>query len=498
MKKEEIREIAGAVDRSGWKKVEVEYGKDFLEISVPPDCRVLTMKEMPVIADSPAAIRAALARPIQSPTLAEIVRRKAKRPEDVTVAITVSDITRPVPYKGENGIMAPLLQELAAAGIGRSNITIVVGTGMHRPSTEREKLVMLGEEVCRDYRIVDHDCEDLDSLAHVGKTRTGGDVYVNAVFHRADVRIATGLVESHFMAGVSGGRKSICPGLVDRRTIQKFHSPAFLESPLADNLILEGNPCHEESLEVALTVGVDFIVNVNLDRDMRLLKVVAGDLVAAHREAYEFVRGYAAIVVDEPFDIVLTHGGYVGMNHYQTEKAACHALPIVKKTGTIIIAADNRDADPIGGLEYRSLLHLLKLQGADGYLRILQSPSWNFTKDQWGPEEWGKVVRKVGEEGLIYCAPAISREEYCMLPGRCGLDFLCEADSPSETDLKKAAEMVQNAFLFAWDRQRRNRERPSTAFIREGPYAVPMLKGARSLRPPSRQDERGCYGRQSS
>ncbi|MDX9821448.1 MAG: nickel-dependent lactate racemase [Syntrophales bacterium] len=484
--KQEIRKIVGSVDISGWKKVEVEYGKSHLEISVPPDCRVLTMKEMPAIADPPAAIRAALAKPISSPPLVEIVRRKAKRPEDVAVAITVSDITRPVPYKGTNGIMTPVLQELAAAGIRRSNITIVVGTGMHRPSTDQEKLDMLGEEVCRDYRIVDHDCEDLASLAYVGKTRSGGDVHVNAVFHRADLRIATGLVESHFMAGVSGGRKSICPGLVDRRTIQKFHSPAFLESPFADNLILEGNPCHEESLEVALTVGVDFIVNVNLDRDMRLLKVVAGDLVAAHREAYEFVKGYAAIEVDEPFDIVLTHGGYVGMNHYQTEKAACHALPIVKKTGTIIIAADNRDADPIGGLEYRSLLHLLKLQGADGYLRILQSPSWTFTKDQWGPEEWGKVVRKVGEEGLIYCAPAIPREQYCMLPGRCGLDFLCESDSPSASDLKKAAEMVQNAFLFAYNDHRRNSERPSTAFIREGPYAVPMLKSGKPAPPVSR------------
>jgi lactate racemase len=141
---------------------------------------------------------------------------------------------------------------------------------------------MLGEEVVRGYRIIDHDCEDLASLTFIGQSATGGDVFVNSAFSTADLRIATGLVESHFMAGLSGGRKAICPGLVDKRTIEKFHSPAFLESPLAQNLILEGNPCHEESLAIARTVGVDFIVNATLDKNLRPTGIFAGELEAAH------------------------------------------------------------------------------------------------------------------------------------------------------------------------------------------------------------------------
>ena len=473
--KETVRSVIGRVDQAGWKTVHLEYGAEVLKIVVPPDCRILTMKDMPVIEDPQAAIADALARPIASERIAGIVRKKSQSPHRLTAAVTVSDITRPVPYKGEAGILLPILRELESSGVERSDIAIVIGNGMHRPSTEAERIDMYGEDICRHYRIVDHNCDDSASMTHVGKTRTGGDVFVNSVFFHADIHIATGLVESHFMAGVSGGRKAVCPGLVDTRTIQKFHSPAFLESPLADNLMLEGNPCHEESLEIAEIVGVDFIVNVNLDKNMRLLKVVAGDLVAAHREAYEFVRNFAAIEVDEEFDVVLTHGGYVGRNHYQTVKAAYNALPVVKKTGTIIVAADNHDVEPIGGLEYRSLLHLLKLQGVDGYMKILENPSWIFTKDQWEPEMWAKVLRKIGEDGLIYCAPAIPREDYCMLPGRCGLDFLCEGDAAAP-GLEQAREMVQNALFLAYERQSRNVAKPRTALIREGPYSVPLFK----------------------
>lgn len=474
--KQDIKGIIRSVDRSDWKKVDVEFGKEHLGIFVPPDCRILSMKEMPVVADPRDAVRKAFAKPIQSPPLAEVIRRKVKHPEEAAVAVTVSDITRPVPYKGEGGLLMPLLHELEKSGVRRSNIYFIIGTGMHRLSTRQEEEEILGEDICRSFRIFNHDCEDSGSLSYVGKTRTGGDVYVNAAFRRADIRIATGLVESHFMAGFSGGRKAVCPGLVDRRTIQKFHSPAFLESPLADNLVLEGNPCHEEALEVAKTVGVDFIVNVNIDRDKRLLNVVAGDLAAAHREACEFVRSYAAVEVDHEFDIVLTHAGYVGLNHYQAEKAACHTRPIVKNTGTVIIAADNRDADPIGSPEYKSLIHLLKLQGADGYLNLLRSPGWTFTRDQWGPEMWGKVIRKIGEQGLIYCAPAIPRENYGTLPGLCGPDFLDNEDVSSATDRERAAEMVQNALLFAYGKYRRAGIWPSSAFISEGPYAVPVVK----------------------
>jgi nickel-dependent lactate racemase len=470
----DIQKKIKKMETKDWKKISVEFGQSVLEVSVPPECVELSMKEVPFLSDPGAALEKAFLNPIGSPTLEEILRKKSKPPEKLSVAIAVSDITRPVPYRGENGILLPILRRLESSGIPKQNIEIIVATGMHRASTDEEKVEMYGEEIVEQYKILDHDCENNGLLESIGKTRRGTHVYINRDFFFSDLKIATGAVESHFMTGISGGRKSVCPGLVDVKTIQKFHGPQYLEDPNATNLILEGNPCHEEALEVAKTVGVDFIVNANLDRDLRLTQIFTGDLVEAHMKAYEMIKGYAEIPLDREFDIVLTHGGYVGRDHYQTAKAGVGALPAVKEGGIIIIAANNRDSlEPIGSTEYKTLIHLLKMQGPDRYLGLIQSPDWQFTKDQWEPEVWGKVVRKVGEEGLIYCTIEISREDHCLLPGVCGLDLL--KGKRRTPTLEKAQEMVQNAILFAISRSREKGMEPTMAFIREGPYAVPIL-----------------------
>jgi nickel-dependent lactate racemase len=463
-------------DTKDWKKVSVEFGRNVMEVLVPQNSIELTMKEVAVLPDPQKAIEQAFLNPISSPSLEEIIRKKGKSPEMMSVAIAVSDITRPVPYKGEGGILLPLLRRLGSSGIKKENIKIIVATGMHRASTPEEKVEMYGKEVVEQYVILDHDCEDNALLESIGKTKRGTHVYVNRDFYFADLKIATGLVESHFFTGISGGRKSVCPGLVDIKTIQKFHGPLYLEDPHATNLVLEGNPCHEEALEVAQTVGVDFIINVNLDKDLRLVRIFTGDMVEGNLKAFEMIKGYAEIPLDEEFDIVLTHSGYVGRDHYQTAKAGVGALPAVKKGGIIIIAANNRDfINPIGSPEYRSLIHLLKLQGPDGYLDLLKTSSWKFTKDQWEPEVWGKVLRKVGEDGLIYCSLEIERENYCILPGICGLDFM--KGKRIKPAVEKAQEMVQKAVQFAVYRYREKGMEPTVAFIREGPYAVPVLKG---------------------
>ncbi len=473
--KPDLKRLINKMDRKDWKPIGVEFGRNILDVLVPPDCAELTMKDVPYLPNPREAIETALSSPISSPPLEEIIQRKGKPPEEMTVAIAVSDITRPVPYKGETGILPPLLRRLESSGIRKEKIKIVVATGMHRASTLEEKLEMYGQEVVDQYTILDHDCERTDLLESIGTTRRGTHVYVNRDFYFADLKIATGLVESHFFTGISGGRKSVCPGLVDVKTIQKFHGPIYLEDPNATNLVLDGNPCHEEALEVAQTVGVDFVINVNLDKDLRLVRVFAGDMVEANLKAFELIKGYAAIPIDKEFDIVLTHSGYVGRDHYQTAKAGVGALPAVKEGGTIIIAANNRDIiEPIGSPEYRSLIHLLKLQGPEGYLHLLKTPTWKFTKDQWEPEVWGKVLRKVGEEGLIYCSLEIERKNYCLLPGICGLDFV--KGKRIKPSLEKAQEMVQNAILFAIARYREKGIEPTFAFIREGPYAVPILK----------------------
>jgi nickel-dependent lactate racemase len=459
----------------GWKKVRVEFTGGPLVISVPPDCVELTMKKAEVLKNPAKEIQKAIDQPCGGPTLEEIIRGKRKDANQVKVAITISDITRPVPYQGKAGILPPLLKKLQALGIPRQNIRIIVGTGTHRASTPREKAEMLGKEIVSAYKVLDHDCQNESLLVSVGQTPTGTKVYLNRLFHEADLKIATGLTESHFMAGASGGRKAVCPGLVDLRTIQKFHSPEFLESPCATNLVFEGNPCHEEALAVAKSVGVDFTVTVTLDKDMRITGVFAGDLEKVLELAVEKIKTYVAIPVEEEFDIVLTHGGYVGRNHYQTAKAAVGAFPAVKEKGIIIIAADNHDPEPIGGPEYKTLCHLLKLQGPDGYVEVLQSPSWKFTKDQWEPEVWGRVLRKVGEEGMIYCTSDIPEPVFSMLPGASGYDFLTPAGR-KKSRARKVQEMVQNAVLYYYQAFKEKGVAPRMAFVREGPYAVPVKK----------------------
>jgi nickel-dependent lactate racemase len=467
----DLERILKSADLSGWREVGVEYGSREIAVRVPPECRTLEMRETRPLADPARAIREALERPIGSPPLPEIVRGKGKDPGTLRVCIATSDITRPVPYKGEAGFLTPLLEDLRRAGVRRENVTLLVGTGTHRPSTREEKVAMFGADVVGAYRIADHDCDDEAGLAQVGRTRSGTEILVNRHWVEADLRVATGLVESHFMAGASGGRKAVCPALVSRRTIERFHSAEFLDSPLATNLVLEGNPCHEESLEIALRVGVDFTINAVLDRRMKLVGIYAGELEASHRAAFQQVREFAGIPLDREYDVVLTHGGYVGINHYQNAKAACNALPAVREKGFVILVARERDVDPIGPQTYRTLLHLLKLQGWERYLATLRSPSWKFTRDQWEPQMWGKVLAKVGEEGLLYCSALLQPREAEIVPGRLGWEFL-GADAPGDEE-QRARAMVQNAVVACAHDPRWKGRRPSFAFVKEGPYAVP-------------------------
>lgn len=472
---DKISKIIATADISDWKKISVEFGDAFFDVSVPPQCDVLHMKPMPCLAHSAEEISKALNNPIESPTLPEIINSKGKSVKDLTVCVTVSDITRPAPYGGENGILLPLFKIIEQTGVKRENIVIVIGNGMHRASTLEERIKMYGQNVVDNYQIVDHNCEDMSSLVLAAHTKRGTDVHLNKIFYTADVKIITGLVESHFMAGVSGGRKAVCPALVNTKTIQKFHGVDFLEHPNATNLILEGNPCHEESLEVAETVGVDFMISTTLDNNLCITGVFAGDLVKAHLAAFEAMREFVQIPIDEPYDVVLTNGSYVGRDHYQSVKAAVNAMPAVRENGVIVMVANNYDAEPIGSREYKTLLHLFKILGPDGYISVLKNPDWIFTKDQWEPEMWGKPFRKVGEDGLIYCSPQIPEEDFKIIPGVSGYAFI-QNNSDFGSMMEKAAAMFQNAVIYAGHHPRFNGRKPTMAFIAEGPYAIPMAK----------------------
>jgi len=210
-----------------------------------------------------------------------------------------------------------------------------------------------------------------------------------------------------------------------------------------------------------------------------LTGVFAGALEEAHLAAYEVMKKSVMIPIEQPYDIVLTHAGYVGRNHYQAVKAAVNAMPAVKKDGLIVMVANNVDTEPIGSQEYKTLLHLLKILGPDGYKNILEHSDWVFTKDQWEPEMWGKPLRKVGIDGLIYCCPQIPEEHFDIIPGPNGYDFI-DSDHHFGSDHQKVTAMLQNAVVYAVSHPRFNGKKPILAFIEEGPYAVPMTVSQQS------------------
>jgi hypothetical protein len=243
----------------------------------------------------------------------------------------------------------------------------------------------------------------------------------------------------------------------------------MIAAPGARDLNLDGNPCHEEALEVARMAGADFIVNVTLDALFRPTGVFAGELEQAHRAAYEHLRGYAAVSFREPFDAVVTHAGFVGINHYQSVKAVLAALPAVRRGGRLLVLAANTDEDPIGSQRYRSLLHLLALVGAEAFRRLLFSPDWTFIPEQWEVQAWGQALEQLGPEGLVYYSPQLAERDGLILPGLDGNGLL--AGPSRHRPGAGSLQTVVDAFLREARPAEPGRE-PRLAYLADGPYGI--------------------------
>jgi nickel-dependent lactate racemase len=304
--------------------------------------------------------------------------------------VVISDVTRPVPNAT---LLPPILSTLEASGIPRQAILILVATGLHRPNLGDELAEMVGPEVARHYRIENHDGRDLDEHVHLGTSPRGVPVWIDRRYVEAELKVTTGLIEPHFMAGFSGGRKLVCPGLAALETIRVWHSPEFLEHPNARTGCLEGNPVHEENTWIARRAGCDFIVNTVLDEQRRILSVVAGDMEAAFAEGVRFVRNIVTDTIPEPVDVVVTSsaGHPLDTTFYQSVKGMVAALPIVKPGGTIIVAAGLSEG--IGSAEFQRLFE--EHPTLEAFMeRILDSRRSCLVMDQWELEELAKVRRR--------------------------------------------------------------------------------------------------------
>ncbi len=379
----------------------LEYGRTGLDVELPGDrvVRKLAYKDAPPLVDPAAELQRELERPNGAPALAELARGRK------SACILVCDITRPVPNRL---ILSPVLEILEAAGIPRDAITILIATGLHRPNLGDELVELVGQEIVDQYRIENHHGTVLAEHAYLGESPRGVPIWIDSRYVEADLKITTGLIEPHLMAGFSGGRKLVCPGIAALETVKVWHGPDFLEHPKADCGILDGNPVHEENTWIARRAGCDFIVNVVIDAERRPLKWVAGDMEAAFLEGVEFVRGVVVDTVPEPVDVVVTScAGYpLDTTFYQAVKGLTGALPIVKQGGTIIMAASLSEG--IGSPEFQQIFR--DNPSLDVFVERILGKDY-FVMDQWQLEELAKVRRKARIKIVSDGLPAATLEQ---------------------------------------------------------------------------------------
>ena len=422
-------------------QIELNYGRGQLAVDLPDDLQITVVRKpaMPVLADPPAAVRRALAEPLGLPPLAAFARGRD------SACILICDITRPVP----NGLLLrPLIDALVEAGIGLGRITVLVATGMHRPNLGAELAELVGDPwVLQHVAVANHDAFADDAHDDLGCTPHGTPIKLDRRFTRAGVKIVTGLVEPHFMAGWSGGRKVIAPGIAHRDTVTTFHAHRFMADAKAENLQLDGNPLHREQLAIAAMLGPVFAVNTVLDEHRRLSFVNAGELVASHLAAVAASERSARVVLPHRFATVVTSAaGYpLDKTYYQTVKGMVAPLGILQPGGTLVIASACEEG--LGSRAFAASQQRLVELGPDAFVRSLE-PKRFADVDEWQTQMQAKSMRQGSVQ--LYTT---------------GLDN----DAMALTGVGRAA-TVATAVAAAVERSGDRR----VAVVPEGPYVVPV------------------------
>ncbi len=424
-------------------KIALLYGHGELTVDLPAGAVPVIVRKhaLPKLADPPAAVAAALAAPIGSPPLAELASGRQ------SACILICDITRPVPNRL---FLRPMIEIMVAAGIPLGNISILVATGLHRPNLGDELAELVGDPwVLEHVRVENHYARDDDAHVDLGRTATRGTpVRLDRRFVEAELRIATGLVEPHFMAGWSGGRKVVAPGIAHHETIRTFHSARFMEDPLAVQCNLAGNPLHEEQLEIVRMLGAVYALNTVIDEERDLSQVTFGEIVASHQAAVDFVGAATAVPVGRRFSTVVTSSaGYpLDKTYYQTVKGMVTPLDILAPGGTLIVASECSEG--FGSAAFRDAQSRLAALGPDRFLATLTAKSLADV-DEWQTEMQLKPMRRGTVE--LY-ATGLSGDDR-RLTGVAMIDDVAEA--------------IRRSIAASGD--------PAVAVIPEGPYVVPRF-----------------------
>ncbi|NEP10594.1 MAG: nickel-dependent lactate racemase [Symploca sp. SIO2C1] len=330
----------------------IPYGKTFLEFDIPPDMRgsLAVSQSVQPITDVTRAIAEALAHPIDSPTV-----RKLAHPGN-RVCIVFTDITRASP---DWLMIPPILQQLEEAGVRDEDITLLCGTGLHRPSTIEEKVAKLGRAVVERYRVLDNEAQNPEALVDLGVVNNI-PLSVHKVVWEAELLIATGIVEPHQLAGYSGGGKTVAVGAAGEPLIAYSHGPEFIDNPNTRLGQIEDNPFQEAIAQAALRAGLSFIINVVLDKDKQVVSVMAGEPVATHRRLVERAKQLYQVSIPHQYDVVIGGVGFPkDANLYQATRAASYLFfaptPVVRPGGYLIIPAPCQEGVGAGVGEQRFL-----------------------------------------------------------------------------------------------------------------------------------------------
>lgn len=424
-------------------QIDLRYGRGSMPLTLSDDADVTVIRKpaMPLLDDEEASVERALDEPVGVKPLAELARG-AK-----TACIAICDITRPVP---NHLFLRPMIERLLAAGVPQDGITVLVATGLHRPNEGEELAELIGDPwVLENVRVENHFARDDEAHVDLGRTETRGTVVrIDRRFVEADVRIATGLVEPHFMAGYSGGRKVIAPGLAHAETITTFHSSRFMADPGAVNCNFDGNPLHEEQLEIVKLVGGALALNTVIDEDRKLSFVNFGEILASHHQAVDFVRGFCEVPIDRRFSTVVTSAaGYpLDKTYYQTVKGMVGPMDILAPGGDLIIASECSEG--MGSAEFVESQRRLVEFGPDAFLESILKKS-HASIDEWQTQ---MQLKPMSIGSITLCSKGLSHEDR-KLTGVRVVESLSEAVSESLT-----------------------RGDGSIAVVPEGPYVVPFFR----------------------
>jgi len=423
-------------------KINMKYGKTGLSLDLPGDIDVTLIQKnaMPVLKDPEGAVKAVFANPVNCKTL----REEAKGCR--SCCILICDITRPVP----NGLILPqLIKELIEAGMATRSITVLVATGLHRPNEGDELRELVGSDwVLGTVTVANHFARRDDDHEYLGTTSGGIEARLDRRFIQADLRIVVGLVEPHFMAGYSGGRKIVAPGIAHEKTIRSFHCARVLEDSKAANCILEGNPLHTAQMEIMQMVGRCLAVNTVNDEDRRISFVNFGEIVESHLEAVTFVRPYAEIRLKTRFKTIVTSSaGYpLDKTYYQTVKGMVGPLDILEPGGDLIIVSECSEG--MGSPDYADAQVCLADKGAEMFLRGIMEKKYAAI-DEWQTEMQVKAMKRAN---IFLYTEGLTKEQQALT----GVTVI---ESPLAAVTKSVKEQGDHR----------------VAVIPEGPYVIPLF-----------------------